>query len=89
MVKTMEGIKTAAAVYEGLPETTHTIWNSVLAAGWPVRGKTPKEQALKARLSILPCITGSGSSPITSMIVAGRSTCSVRSATMPARTRPG
>ena len=33
-----------------LPETRHTIWNSVLAAWLARPGKTPREQALKSRL---------------------------------------
>lgn len=32
------------------PETIHTIWNSSLSAWLARNGKSPKEQALKARL---------------------------------------
>ena len=35
------------------PEVTHTIWNSVLAAWLSRTGRSPKEQALKARLQEL------------------------------------
>ena len=35
------------------PETTHTIWGSVLAAWLARPGKSPKEQVLKSRLAEL------------------------------------
>ena len=43
------------------PETTHTIWNSVLSAWLARNGRTPKEQALKARLNELMRSAGSSS----------------------------
>jgi hypothetical protein len=37
-------------IRERQPEVRHTVWNSVLSAWLARNGKTPKEQALKARL---------------------------------------